>query len=489
MIRIDFPGKLLIIGCGSVSLCFQDLLLNYTDIEPSQVFTIDPRHPCQRQAEYIGRGVTFNKLSLTIDNYEKYLSENLKPGDALIDLAWNVDTADVVEWCQDNDVIYLNTSIEVWDPVTDFSAERPSDLIAERHHALRQRVKHWKKNGKTAVVEHGANPGLVGHFANFGIEYIARRMLEEGLAIGDKKTAIEKALENKDYARLAMETETHTLHVSERDTQVSLIPKMAGEFLNTWSPESFYHESSSFPETAWGTHEIATPPNGYHLPYGEGRHLCLLQPASKTWVRSWVPYSEILGMMVAHGETFTISERFTLKDEKGNRLFQPTVSFVYRPTQQALDSLQELIEKNGGKFRPPENARVMFSEVGDGNDDLGVLFMGHAFNAVWLGSALGIDNARRIAPHFNVTVLQVAASLLSAFRVAVMQPNMGVCVPGDLPHEEILKVTQFFLGEDLLVQTDWRPEKARPREKRDRSWLQFTSFLLQQKDSKTKVTA
>ena len=37
-------------------------------------------------------------------------------GDLLIDLAWNIDACEILQWCHDHGVLYINTSVEVWDP-------------------------------------------------------------------------------------------------------------------------------------------------------------------------------------------------------------------------------------------------------------------------------------------------------------------------------------------------------------------------------------
>ena len=61
-----------------------------------------------------------------------------------------------------------------------------------------------------------------------------------------------------------------------------------------------------------------------------------------TLVRSWVPQGgEIIGMVIRHGEAFTICDHLTVWD--GDRLvYRPTVYYAYLPTDAALASLQEL---------------------------------------------------------------------------------------------------------------------------------------------------
>ena len=60
-----------------------------------------------------------------------------------------------------------------------------------------------------------------------------------------------------------------------------------------------------------------------------------------TWVRSWVPDYCIHGMVVRHGEAFTISDRLTVW-ENGKAVYRPTVHYAYCPCDVAIASLNEL---------------------------------------------------------------------------------------------------------------------------------------------------
>ena len=79
-------------------------------------------------------------------------------------------------------------------------------------------------SGATAVLEHGANPGLVSHFVKQALAEISTKILTDGLA-GDRKTGLESALANGEFNKLAMLTGTKVIHISERDTQISNKPK------------------------------------------------------------------------------------------------------------------------------------------------------------------------------------------------------------------------------------------------------------------------
>src|SRR4029453_18367102 len=135
--------------------------------------------------------------------------------------------------------------------------------------------------------------------------------------------------------------------------------------------------------------------------------ICLAQMGVKTWVRSWVPSGEITGMVVRHGEAFTISDHLTVWD--GRRpAYRPTVHYAYCPTDAAVSSLHEL-EMRWWDLQPEQ--RILSNEILHGRDELGVLLMGHDFNSWWTGSLLDIHEARRLVPGQKATTLQVAAAL------------------------------------------------------------------------------
>ncbi|MDO8804869.1 MAG: hypothetical protein Q7R35_10585, partial [Elusimicrobiota bacterium] len=56
-----------------------------------------------------------------------------------------------------------------------------------RHMKMRKLVSGWKTPGPTAVIEHGANPGLISHFAKKGLIDIADKLLSDKKVKGAKE--------------------------------------------------------------------------------------------------------------------------------------------------------------------------------------------------------------------------------------------------------------------------------------------------------------
>ena len=136
--------------------------------------------------------------------WEVSLGRYLSAGDLLIDLAWNIDACEILQWCHDRGVLYVNTSTEVWDPY----AGRPDTPPVERtlywrHMNVRRLTATWAKKGPTAVIEHGANPGLISHFTKQGLIDIAKRALADGKFKGRAAEEIGGLAAGREFNHLA----------------------------------------------------------------------------------------------------------------------------------------------------------------------------------------------------------------------------------------------------------------------------------------------
>jgi homospermidine synthase len=485
--KIPFAGRVLVLGCGSVSRCLQPLILRHFEMDFARLTIMDFEDLRHTIPATLAAGAQYAQAQVTRDNMAELLRAHVGPGDLLIDLAWNIDCNEIVAWCHDHQVLYMNTSVELWDPYADAGAQTPPDrTLYVRHMRLRKLRDGWATPGPTAVVEHGANPGLVSHWTKVALVDIAQAMLKAGLpSEPERKRMLEQALADRDFPRLGWATGTKVIHISERDTQISDKPKEVDEFVNTWSVAGFHEEGIAPAEMGWGTHERKLPPDAHVHTYGPGNQICLARMGVNTLVRSWVPtYGEIVGMVVRHGEAFTISDHLTVWDDLGRPVWRPTVHYAYLPTDAAIASMHELKMRN---YELQPRQRIMNDEILSGRDELGVLLMGHDLTSWWVGSQLDIHEARQLVPGQNATTLQVAASVLGCVAWMINNPARGVCVPDVLPHDEVLAVANPYLGPTPSVQSDWTPLKnrydpferwnTRGRPAVDDVW-QFETFLL-----------
>ena len=438
--RLD--ARLVIIGFGSIGQGVLPLILRHIDIAPERItiVTAEPRGH-EVAAQY---GVNFVETALTRDNYRAVLDPLLDSGGFLLNVSVEVSSVALIELCQQNGTLYLDTCIEPWpggytDPSLSPS-QRSNYALREGALALRQLY----PSGPTAVMTHGANPGLVSHFVKQALVDLARAGDPEAPVPGDRAG----------WGQLAERLGIKVIHIAERDTQVASIPKSPGEFVNTWSIDGFFSEGCQPAELGWGTHERHFPDDGNRHDFGSGAAIYLLRPGAGTRVRSWTPLEgPYTGFLVTHNESISIADYLTVRD--GDRVrYRPTCHYAYHPCDDAVLSVHELGGKN---WQLQSEKRLMMDEIIDGIDELGVLLMGHRDRVYWYGSRLSIEQTRAIVPHNNATSLQVTAAVLAGMVWAIEHPRSGIVEPEELDFARILKVAGPYLGDVVGVSGEWTP--------------------------------
>jgi homospermidine synthase len=451
-----FEKRVLFVGFGSVAQCTLPILLKHLNVPHKNITVMDFVDAEPQLKAWIERGVNFVKNKVTEENLHSLLAQYVGDGDILIDLAWNIDCCEILNWCHNHGVMYLNTSVEVWDPYKDAESSHPTKkTLYWRHMNVRRMIAGWTTPGPTAVLEHGANPGLISHFTKQGLIDISQALIEEKKVDREQSELLSSLVKEKKFNHLAMELGVKVIHCSERDTQISNRPKEVDEFVNTWSVEGFREEGTTTAEMGWGTHEKTLPALAVQHPEGPKNQICLAKMGMNTWVRSWVPNYDIHGMVVRHGEAFTISDKLTVWNND-QAIYRPTVHYAYCPSDVAIASLNEL---RGNNYNLQSRIRIMNDEITAGEDILGALIMGHSYNSWWVGSALSIEESRRLVPHQNATTMQVAISVVAAVLWMIENPQKGVVVPDDLPHDFVLEVSKPYLGRFISTRSDWTPLK------------------------------
>jgi homospermidine synthase len=453
---IDFNKRVLFVGFGAVAQCALPILVKHFRVPLKNITVVDFIDRRDELRPWIDQGVRFVWQRITPQNLGAKLEKYLSAGDLLIDLAWNIDCCEILQWCHDHGVLYLNTSVEMWDPYTGATEKHPTERsLYWRHMNIRRMTAGWREPGPTAVLEHGANPGLISHWTKQGLIDIAERLLDDKKVQGRDAEEIGQLVKDQTFNRLAQKLGVKVIHCSERDTQITSRPKEVDEFVNTWCVEGFHEEGITTTEMGWGTHEKQLPPMAYQHSDGPCNQICLARMGINTWVVSWVPHYSIRGMIIRHGEAFTISDRLTVW-ENGKPVYRPTVHYAYCPCDSGILSLEEL---RGRDYTLQSKLRIIRDEIIGGADILGALLMGHAYNSWWTGSMLSIEESRQLVPHQNATTMQVAISVVAAALWMVEHPNRGVCVPDDLPHEYILDIARPYLGKSISTASDWTPLK------------------------------
>ncbi|OGS18385.1 MAG: homospermidine synthase, partial [Elusimicrobia bacterium RIFCSPHIGHO2_02_FULL_61_10] len=326
-----FPGRILVLGCGSVSRCTLPLLLRHLQMPADRITVLDMMDCKHLISDAIAAGVRFVQEQIVQETMGKQLAAHVGSGDMIIDLAWNIGCLDLLSWCHDHGVLYINTSVELWNPYEEKERKEPTErTLYVRHMDVRALKRSWKEKGPTAILEHGANPGLVSHFTKTGLLDIAANVIRTKPDMVQREE-IERAMSDQMFNHLAYLLGVRVIHISEIDTQVSSIAVPQDVFLNTWSVEGLYEEGTSPAELGWGTHERTLPIDACEHQNGAKNQICMKRFGIDTWVKSRVASREIEGMVVRHGEAFTISDALTVWE--GDRaIYRPTVHYAYRPS-------------------------------------------------------------------------------------------------------------------------------------------------------------
>jgi homospermidine synthase len=360
-----------------------------------------------------------------------------------VNLSVDVSSLDVMRFCRELGVLYIDTVVEPW---AGFYFDT-ADNAARTNYALREAVRAEKRahpGGTTAVSCCGANPGMVSWFVKEALLRLAQ----------DLGRRAEAPAAREGWARLMQSLGVKGIHIAERDTQKSSRPKRIGTFVNTWSVEGFVSEGFQPAELGWGTHERWFPEEGHRHAGGCGAAIWIARPGAITKVHTWCPTpGPQYGFLVTHNEAISIADYFTVGEGAAPQ-YRPTCHYAYHPCDDAVLSLHECF----GSGRIQERHHILDEhEIVSGIDELGVLLYGHARNALWYGSRLSIDEARELAPYQNATGLQVSSAVLAGMVWAIENPLAGIVEADEMDHARCLAVQRPYLGPIEAHYTDWTP--------------------------------
>lgn len=441
-VHVNFAGKLVLVGFGSIGQGILPLILRHIGTSPDRITIVTAEDAGRIEAEQFG--VKFEKTALTHDNYRQILEPLLGVGDFLLNLSVDVSSVALIKLARERGALYLDTCIEPWaggyvDPKASV-ATRSNYVMRLGALALRSP----EPLAPTAVLTHGANPGLVSHLVKKALLNIA---VDMGLKTGRPQT-------REAWAKLAQTLGIKVIHIAERDTQVANVPKLSNEFVNTWSVDGFVSEGAQPAELGWGTHEKHFPVDGGRHTLGSGCAIYLNRPGASTRVRTWTPKSgHFHGFLITHSEAISLADYYTVI-EGGRVIYRPTTHYAYHPCDNAVMSLHEFA---GHNWTLQDHKRIMLNEITAGMDELGVLLAGHQKNAYWYGSQLTIDEARKLAPYNSATGLQVTSAALAGMIWAMENPQRGIVEPDEMDHERVLEICSPYLGTVVGQYTDWTP--------------------------------
>jgi homospermidine synthase len=418
------------------------LILRHIGTSSERITIVTAEDRGQSEAEEYG--VKFVNSPLTRENYRRLLEPLIGPGDFLLNLSVDVSSVALVKLARERGALYLDTCIEPW--AGGYTDPSMSVETRSNYHMRLDALSLRDSSGQapTALLTHGANPGLVSHFVKQALLNIAK---DTGVDAG---TPAGRGA----WAKLAQTLGVKVMHIAERDTQVADTPKQPNEFVNTWSVDGFVSEGAQPAELGWGSHEKHFPVDGGRHSQGSGCAIYLNRPGASTRVRTWTPAAgHFHGFLITHSEAISLADYYTVMD--GDRVaYRPTTHYAYHPSDSAVLSVHEFAGRN---WQLQDRKRIMMKEITAGTDELGVLLAGHRKNAYWYGSQLSIGEARRLAPYNSATSLQVTVAALAGMIWAMENPRRGVVEPDDVDHHRPLEICRPYLGPVVGKYTDWNP--------------------------------
>ena len=456
---IKFEKKILQFGFGAVGRSFYEKVRKEIRFDENKYFVIS--RDKNEFKDYINMGGLVSNFILqdvNKDNFKEVFEKYIGQEDFLIDFADTVGTKDILMWCADNNIMYLNTGEADW-PDNWYSIFDEN----EKKSRLREEYKNDKnKNLVPIVLQHGNNPGLVSHFVKAGIEYIVKKQIKNN-------KYLKKLINENKWGEVAQEIGLQMIHVNDIDLQKlneNYNPKV---LYNTWCIDSFFFEILSESTINFGTHEKLNFENDFKYIDRDKGYLELKNIAVNTKCKTYYPGGKFEGFMVPHEETITIAKWLEVKSEDKTS-YRPTVVFLYSPCEYAkrymLDSkvneypdIDENKPLDGNNIVRghiyPEKTQIAYSEkIESGTEYVGVLLLGKNFKPVWVGNRVEMNflyKNKKNSYWQTPTITPVSMSALSATVWMIKNKDKGgIYFPEDInEYKDIIKLAEKYISKTI----------------------------------------
>src|SRR4030088_3395805 len=270
-VHVKFAGKIVFVGFGSIGQGVLPLILRHIGTSSDRITIVTSENSGRSEAEQFG--AKFVKTALT-------------------------------QLARERGALYLDTCIEPW---AGGYTDPHATVDSRSNYTMRLEALALRKGAEkapTAVLTHGANPGLVSHLVKQALLNIAK---DTGVDAGRPSS-------RESWARLSQTLGIQVIHIAERDTQITNVPKVANEFVNTWSVDGFVSEGAQPAELGWGTHEKHFPADGGRdaggpHAVGSGCAIYLNRPGASTRVRTWTTQAgHFPGFLITHSEAISLAD-------------------------------------------------------------------------------------------------------------------------------------------------------------------------------------
>ena len=295
------------------------------------------------------------------------------------------------------------------------------------------------KGCATTVIQYGSNPGLISTITKKALTEIVEK--DEGGFVSENRERLRELVRLGEFARLAQELQVSTFMETDLDTTVSDMSEDEETAYSTWNVIDFEGEMNDRSIIKLGSEVTlsellervgVSADKVYYYNKDDGT-LVFDMPGKTIAVEGYSGERFFEGRMDAHEEVFSIHDYYTVRDKDGSISYAPTVMFVYRPCELALNSV---FHEDNVRMRLITKDRML-----SGFEAIGMCVEGKNFSPIYVGTELHYDKDSFETP----TVLLVSASALAAIRYMSDHPKEGLLFPEYLDLDEVLKHISPYL--------------------------------------------
>eukprot|EP00933_Yihiella_yeosuensis_P032722 TRINITY_DN26359_c1_g1_i1.p1 TRINITY_DN26359_c1_g1~~TRINITY_DN26359_c1_g1_i1.p1 ORF type:complete len:842 (-),score=110.17 TRINITY_DN26359_c1_g1_i1:694-3219(-) len=358
-------------------------------------------------------GATFLLYNIqSVECFSKVMGQfGLKSGDIVLELAHGISTIELAAWCMQQKLHMVNAHI------SEFAVY---DEIVPLHQQI-QRLESWlrdaPKKGPTCLFAHGMNPGLVTYCAKTAILELGKRFDLEGSESEPEVTSPNLlelgADERTKCISIADKLKLCRIDITEIDTQTSSRQDLGSKFAATWSAPAMFEEIARSEAVVAKGHDVEC--------------LGAFGLSALAWSISPMPSKAHVfsGYITSHEECYTLQRILP----KGSAA---TVQFVYQPSRQMRESV---IRDQDKDELLNEDIHIMGHDVIPGGFDcVGALAVLEGGAAHWCGYSLKVEDSWKACEGSNATSWLTAAGVLLGVQLVLDHPDLGPCLPEDLPN-------------------------------------------------------
>jgi homospermidine synthase len=386
-------GPIVMIGFGSIGRGTLPLIERHFEFDKNRLTVIDPSDKDRGLLDE--RGIRFERVALTRDNYREVLIPLLTQGGGqgfCVNLSVDTSSRDIMALSRELGCLYIDTVPEpvgrlLLRPEPKARRPPPTTPCASRSSPCAAEIPAARRRSPAAA----PIPGMESWFVQASAAQRRRR----------PRPPVRGARTREDWARLMRDAGVKGIHIAERGTQRANIPRAHGRVRQQpgrWEVLSFA-EGRQPAELGWGTHETWMPDENARHPTGT-------PPPPRSTFSSHGPQHPGAGHLVPdaraairlprHPQRVDLDRRLLHAPRERPHRYRPTCHYAYHPCNEAVLSLHEMFGQ-AGKVQD-EHHILDENEIVDGIDELGVLLYGHAKNAYWYGSQLSIEERAASPP-------------------------------------------------------------------------------------------